>query len=794
MENFITEVDILNESKESFLTYSAEVLTDRAIPAAEDGLLSAQRKILWTMEDYLKMNNKGKTKKCNAIVGSTLATSYFHGDASCYGVLCKMSQDYLMRYPLIQGQGSLGTQENNDMVASSRYTEAKPSKFADVMMEDFKKNVVPLKETYNGEFMEPVVLPSLFPNAICNGRQAIGISMSHNSLPHNLSEVCDGIIAYIKNNNLTVDELMTYIKGPDFPLENVIINSKDIRAAFATGHSATSLKVRGVYNIKGQVITFTTIPYRTYRNKIKEQLEKNVDIFDELLDDFNDESSLGKNKLVFTVKKNVNPESVVNKLFALTDLQTTLSYNMNYIVNGTPRMCSMLNLIDAYVKHQTNVLLAATEFDKDKAEKRAHILEGLLIVIKDIDKAIKLIKESLNTTEAKEKLIKEFNLDEAQAKAVLDMKLGKLTKLDKDDLLKELEEKKAIIAECNRIINEETYRNNKLIAKIVDLKNKYGDARRTELLNIEVPKEEKEIEEVVPEDCVVILSQTGEIKRVPSTSFKVQKRKGKGIKTENEVILDTIATNTIDTLMLFTNKGKMFRLLVDNLPIGTNISKGVPVGTLINLDNDEKVIAITSLHRKTNAEFVLFITKQGLIKKTKIDEYTKVKRSTGIAAIKLKEGDSLANVTFVKDENLILITKQGMAIQVETKDITTIGRVTSGVKGIKLLEKDEVIVGIPIHNIKDCIAVFSSKGLAKKSSLAEFPLQNRGGRGVMLHKGTDDIGDIVGAAALSDEDNILLCGKPNSICISSADIPFLTRTSAGNIMVQNSIINHIVKL
>ena len=282
MENFITEVDILNESKESFLTYSAEVLTDRAIPAAEDGLLSAKRKILWTMEDYLKMNNKGKTKKCNAIVGSTLATSYFHGDASCYGVLCKMSQDYLMRYPLIQGQGSLGTQENNDMVASSRYTEAKPSKFADIMMEDFKKNVVPLKETYNGEFMEPVVLPSLFPNAICNGRQAIGISMSHNSLPHNLSEVCDGIIAYIKNNNLTVDELMTYIKGPDFPLENVIINSKDIRAAFATGHSVTSLKVRGVYNIKGQVITFTTIPYRTYRNKIKEQLEKNVDICNQI--------------------------------------------------------------------------------------------------------------------------------------------------------------------------------------------------------------------------------------------------------------------------------------------------------------------------------------------------------------------------------------------------------------------------------------------------------------------------------------------------------------------------------
>ena len=412
MEDFITEVDIYDESKESFLTYASEVLTDRAIPSAEDGLLSAQRKILWTMEDFLKMSNKGKTKKCNAIVGSTLATSYFHGDQACYGVLCKMSQPYLMRYPLIQGQGSLGTQENNDMVASSRYTEAKPSKFADLMMENFKKNAVPLKETYNGEFYEPVILPGMFPNAICNGRQAIGISMSHSSMPHNLSEVCDGIIAYIRNKNITIDELMEYIKGPDFPLENVVINSKDIRTAFATGHSATSLKVRGKYNVKGQVITFYTIPYRTYRNKIKEQLEKNIDIFDDLLEDFNDESSLGENKLVFTVKKGVNPESVVNKLFALTDLQTTLSYNMNYIVNGTPKMCSMLDLVKAYVTHQTNVLLNVTNFDRDKAVARKHILDGLLIIIKSIDRAIEIIRGSIDSKEAKDKLQKEYGLDE----------------------------------------------------------------------------------------------------------------------------------------------------------------------------------------------------------------------------------------------------------------------------------------------------------------------------------------------------------------------------------------------
>lgn len=709
-------------------------------------------------------------------------------DASCYGVLCKMSQEYLMRYPLIQGQGSLGTQENNDMVASSRYTEAKPSRFTDIMMEDFKKNVVPLKETYNGEFMEPVVLPALFPNAICNGRQAIGISMSHNSLPHNLTEVCDGIVAFIKNKYLSLDELMTYIKGPDFPLENVIINSKDIKPAFASGHSSVSLKVRGVYEIKDQTITFTTIPYRTYRNKIKEQLEKNVDVFDELLDDFNDESNLGDNKLVFIAKKNVNPTTVVNKLFALTDLQTTLSYNMNYIVNGTPKMCSMLDLIDAYVKHQINVLLAATNFDRDKAEKRAHVLEGLLIVIKDIDEAIKLIKESLNTTEAKERLIKRFNIDEIQAKAVLDMKLGKLTKLDKNDLLKELEEKRLIIAECDRIINEEEYRNSKLIEKVEKLKNQYGDARRTHLMNIEIKPEEKEIAEVVPEDCVVIMTKDGYIKRIPTAAFKVQKRNGKGVKSD-DIPLGTISTNTIDTLMLFTNQGKMYRLLVDSVPVGTNASKGVNINSIIKMDTNESVSAITSLYRKTSAEYVVFVTKSGMIKKTKISEYDNGRKNCGIAAIKLKEDDSLVYVTFLKDEDLILLTHNGYGIHFNTKDISPIGRVAMGVKGIKLSEDDYVVKAMPIHKTTDKIAIFTSGGMGKRMSLDEIPIQIRGGKGVKASPS-----EIIDAAMVSDEDNILVMGQPNSICISASELPELSRISLGNMIIKGSSILSITKI
>ena len=433
MSDYITEVDILDESKECFLTYASEVLTDRAIPAAEDGLLSAQRKILWTMEDYLKMDSGSKTKKCNAIVGSTLATSYYHGDASCYGVLCKMSQKYLMRYPLITGQGSLGTQENNDMVASSRYTEAKPSEFADLMMLDYKKKPVPTKETYNGEYMEPVVLPSLFPNALCNGRQAIGISMAHSSAPHNLSEVCDAIIAYIENPKLTIDNIMEHIKGPDFPLGGTVINKKDIKAALATGKSSVSLKVRGNYTIDGNKIIFTSIPYRTYRNKIKEQLEKNIDEFESCLDDFCDESNIGENRLVFYSK---NTKTLLNKLFKFTDLQTTISYNMNFIVNGTPKLCSIKDLLKAYVDHQNNIIKNIAKTDLEKAKSKEHLLEGMIVATKDINTAIELIKGSDNKDIARRKLMEHFKVSEVQANAILDMKLSRLTKLDKDDLLK----------------------------------------------------------------------------------------------------------------------------------------------------------------------------------------------------------------------------------------------------------------------------------------------------------------------------------------------------------------------
>lgn len=779
--SLVTEVDILDESRDCFLTYAEEVLTDRAIPAAEDGLLSSQRKILWTMADVLKMDNKSKTKKCQALVGTTLSTAYMHGDAACYGVLCKMSQEYLMRYPLIQGQGSLGTQESNDMVSSSRYTEAKPSVYADLMFRDFKKNVVPLKETYNGEYMEPVILPSFFPNSICNGRQAIGISMAHNSLPANLTEVCNAAIALIEKGSLTIDEVMDYIKGPDFPLGGTVLNSKDIREAYRTGRSKVSLKVQGDYEIDGQKIIFTSIPYRTYRNKIREQIEKNVDVLSEFINDFNDESSVGQNRLIFYVKDGISVSKVLNKLFLLTDLQTTLSYNMNYIVNGTPKLCSMVDLLQAYVNHQEQVLIKATEYDKEKAEARAHILEGLIAAVDKIDEVIALIKSAEGRSDARAKLMSFLSVDEVQANAILDMKLGKLTRIDKEELVRELEEKKNIIAECEKLLKLKDVRDQRLIAQITWLRDAYGDERRTKLVDIEIPKNEKEQVVIEPKDCVVIINQKGAIKRVDSKSFKPQKRNTTGVKTNGDIIAFSQKTNTQDTLMVFSSAGKMYRILVDNIPEGTNTSIGTPLAALIEFENNEVPMAFTTLTRDTDKKFIFFATKKGIVKKVPLEEYDNMKR-TGVVAIKFKEGDELSAVTFINQEQMMLLTKNGMSIRFETAAMPISSRIAQGVKGMNVAEDDYVIAALPISNPAGYLAVVSEKGLGKKTELKEFTIQNRGGKGIACYKEKIAGGVIINA----EHEMILISGNSSSIVIDSEEIPTLTRTSAGNIMLKNN--------
>lgn len=657
--SYITEVDILDEAKQNFLTYSSEVLCDRAVPSVEDGLLSSQRKIIWTMIDHLKMNSKGKTKKCNAIVGSTLATSYFHGSEACYGVLRKMSQDYLYRYPLIIPQGSLGTQEDNELYADSRYTEAKPSVFAELLMKDYNKKPVPTKETYNGEYQEPVFLPGAFPNALCNGKETIAISLAHSSLPHNLSEVCDGILAYIKNPKITVQELMQYIPGPDFPLKNTVINSSAIKAAFETGKSAVSLKVRGHYTVSGDKIIFDTIPYRTYRNKIKEQLEKNVDEFENYLEDFQDLSQVGDNKLVFTATPGM-ADQLLQKLFKYTDLQNTVSYNMNYIIGGTPKLCSLKDLIVSYVEHQHNCLVNITKTDLAKAQEKKHTLEGLLIVLKDIDKAISLIKNADDKAAAKRSLIDYFKLTEVQASAVLDMKLARLTKLDRDDLLKQLEELTLAIAKYEKILTDKAYRNEVISQKVSGLKAKYGDSRRTELLQLETITSTST--PAVSEPCTVSITSNFSARKVS--------RKTKDL---------CIKTTTTSTIPVFTNLGQCYKL-----PVAQLTTTAQKISSLIKLKPGEEIVGVYD----GTAPYLLFVTSAGLVKKTAAEEYTTTNKSC--KAIKVREGDKVHCVLSINDENIVFITQNSLGLKFSSTDINPTGKTAQGVIGIKLEEGDKI--------------------------------------------------------------------------------------------------------
>ena len=776
--------DLINELGTNFIEYAVAVNTDRAIPDATSGLKPVARRILWSSFESGRLFSKPHVKAAR-IVGDVMGAYHPHGDSSIYGALVRLSQSWVMRYPLIDWHGNNGNIAG-DGAAHMRYTEARLSKLAeDGMLNGIKKKNVDFIPNYSEDAEEPITLPSIFPNLLCNPNTGIGVAMACNWLPHNLGEVAQAIYDYI-------DGKEPMLPGPDFPTGGIVINSKDIPGIMATGHG--SVKVRGQYKIEKQNIIFYEIPYGTTIEGLLSEIGEVCDKKEiEGIAEIRDESNKKGLRIVIECQKGVDPGTIVKKLFAKTDLQTSVSYNQVALINKTPTELNLKKFIEIYLQHNIECLIKEINFDLDKMKARLHIVEGLLIALEDIDNVIALIKASASSEAARTKLIEKYKIDDIQAKSILAMRLSSLAKLEKVELEAEKDGLVKDIADLTELLGSQERQINVIRERLQDIVKKYGDARRTILDNIEVKPEEKEIETVTPEDVVVILSQTGDIKRVAKSSFKTQRKGGKGVKTEDDAILDTIATNTIDTLLVFTDTGKMYRLLVDNVPAGTNAAKGVKISTLINLEPNEKVIAITSLDRKNNKKYVVFITKQGLFKKTLLEEYTKTKRSTGIAAINIKEGDSLANIELMDEEDMIIITKQGQSIHFETKDIAAIGRVTAGVKAIKLAEDDEVLVGLPIKNNEDTVAVFAENGQAKKTALSEFPIQGRGGKGVVIYKANPGTGAIIGAAMVNDEDNILLIGK-NSICISAQEVPLLGRAATGNIMIKNGKISSVVKL
>ena len=686
-----------------------------------------------------------------------------------------------MRYPLIDFHGNMGN-VGGDGPAHYRYTEARLAKFTeDGLLQGLKKRNVRFMRNYDETTEEPMTLPALFPNLLCNPNMGIGWAIACNWAPHNLGEVADAIFAYM-------DGVEPMLPGPDFPTGGVVINKNDIPAIMRTGRG--TVKIRGRYNIEKRNIVFYEIPYGVQTEALLADIGKLCDAKEiEGIENLRDESNKKGMRIVIECEKGANPDAIVKQLFAKTDLQSSFSYNQVALVDKTPTELNLKQCCEIYVDHNLLCIQNEAQFDLDKAQDRLHIVEGLLRALEDIDNIIALIKKSTSAAAAKDALIATYKFSEAQAKAIVDMKLGKLAGLEKIELNQEADELRKEVEELNTLFLNETKQREVLRERLTTFVKKYGDARRTGLEQIELPKAEKELETVVPEDCIVIATQNGDIKRVPAASFKTQNRNTKGIKTVASPILDSIATNTTDTLMIFTNKGKMYRLLVDKVPVGSTSTGGGRIGSLINLEADEKVIALTSLYRKTSAKFVIFITKQGLFKKTKLEEYMNTKRATGIIALNLKEGDSLANVTFAEEEEFILITKQGMSIRFETKEISPIGRATAGVKAIKLNENDEVLCGLPIKHKTDNLAIFLESGLGKQTPLEEFPIQGRNGRGLKCSTGV-----IAGATLISSEDQILISGTSRGLCIKASDIPILSRVSQGNIMIKESKIQYITKI
>ena len=773
--------DIIKELGTNFIEYAVAVNTDRSIPDAKSGLKPVARRILYGAYSNGRTSNKAHVKAAR-VVGDVMGSLHPHGDSSIYGALVRLSQDWIMRYPLIDFHGNNGN-IIGDGPAHMRYTEVRLSKLSeDGLLQGLKKGNVDFIPTYDEASEEPVTLPAIFPNLLCNPNEGIGVAMACKWAPHNLKEVAAAIDQYLRG-----EEPM--LPGPDFPTGGQVINKNDIPSIMRTGHG--SVKIRGRYRVEKNSIVFYEIPYGQNVEDLVAEIGKACDEGKiDGIEDINDYTDKKGVKIVIECKRGTNPDTIANKIYAHTNMQSSFSYNMVGLVGKTPTELNLKDCIKIYVDHNIECIVREAKFDRNKALARLEVVEGLLIALADIDNIIAIIKKSESGAAAKQALIEKYNFTDNQVTAILNMKLSSLAKLEGVKLENEKEDLKKNIKYLENLIIDKLTQIKELTSRLDEIVRKYGDARRTELAQIEVPKEDKEIELVEPEDVVVICTQSGDIKRVPKTSFKIQKRNGKGVKTQDDAILSSISTNTIDTLLIFTSEGRMFRMLVDNVPAGTNASRGTNLATLLKLNPNEKIMYVTSQFRETDAKYVVFFTKKGLIKKTKLEEFKNTKKTTGIQAIKFKDGDSLANVTLLNDEDVIVITKKGMGIKFVTKDIAPIGRIAAGVKAIKLKEGDEVLVGLPISKRHDNdLGVFTTSGLGKRVKTSEIPTQNRGGVGVIISESS-----MAGAALINDSDNLFIIGRPNSICIEAKDISVMGRTAAGVQVVNGSKIERVIKL
>ncbi len=761
-------INIEEQMKSAYIDYSMSVIVSRALPDVRDGLKPVHRRVLFGMHE-LGIKSTGAYKKSARIVGEVLGKYHPHGDTSVYDSMVRMAQHWSVRYMMVDGQGNFGSVDG-DSPAAMRYTEVRMQKISEEMLSDIEKETIDYQLNFDDTLNEPTVLPTRIPTLLVNGASGIAVGMATNMAPHNLTEVINGIEAYIDNRDIDIDGLMEYIKAPDFPTGGTIYGYEGVKDAFHTGRGKIVMRAKASFEeVKGRdCIIVTEIPYLVNKS---EMIKKTAELVNEKklegIANIRDESDRKGMRVVYILKKDAIPNIVLNKLYKYTSLQTSFSVNNIALVKGRPEMLNLKDLIHHFVEHRHEVVTRRTQFDLKKAEARAHILEGLIIASDNIDEVIAIIRGSKNGDEAREKLIARFELTEIQSKAIVEMRLRQLTGLEQDKLRAEYDEIMLLIADLKDILANEPRRMNIIRNELIAIREKYGDARRSV---IEYAGGDMRIEDMIPDSKVVVtISHAGYVKRTPLSEYKTQNRGGKGQKgvaTRNEDFLEHLFVGTNHQyMMFFTQKGKVFWMRVYEIPEGTKVSKGRALQNLINIENDDKVKAFLvtqDLKDETyiNSHYVIMATKKGQVKKTLLEQYSRP-RTNGVQAITIKEGDELLEAKLTNgNSQVMLAVKSGKTIRFEEEKTRPMGRTASGVRGITLANENDELVGmIAVDDMESDILVVSEKGYGKRSSLEDYRITNRGGKGVKTLNISEKTGELVAIKNVTNEDDLMIINK-----------------------------------
>lgn len=780
----IIKRDIEEEMKTAYIDYAMSVIVSRALPDVRDGLKPVHRRILYAMHEDGITSDK-PYRKCANTVGSVLGRYHPHGDASVYDAMVRMAQDFSMRYMLIDGHGNFGSIDG-DGAAAMRYTEARMSKIAEQMLVDIEKNTVDFMPNYDDRLQEPTVLPAKIPALLVNGSSGIAVGMATNIPPHNLTEVINGIIKIIDDDNVSDDDLIKIIKGPDFPTGGMVLGLEGIKEAYKTGRGKITMRAEAeIEEMSGNKhrIIVTSLPYQVNKARLIENIarlarEKRIEGISEMRDESDRKEKV---RIVMELKRDANPQVVLNQLYKNTQMQDTFGVIMLALVDGEPKILTLRQCLDCYIDHRKTVILRRTQFDLDKALARAHILEGLRIAIDNIDEVIAIIRSSYD--DAKERLIERFGLTDIQAQAILDMRLKTLSGLQREKIEEEYKQLMELIEHLRAILNSERLVFDIIKEELIEIKDKFGDDRKTKIVAAEG---EIDLDDLIKEEQTVIaLTHFGYIKRMPIDTYRSQKRGGKGITgiatREEDFVKQIFTASTHDTILFFTNKGKLYKLRGYEVPEAGRTARGTAIVNLLSLDAGEKVSAVIPIQNFAEGKYLLMATKNGLIKKTALAEYNSA-RKTGLQGITLKEDDELIAVRLTDGEdNVVLVTRNGMCITFDEKDVRPIGRVSQGVIGIRIDEDDEVIgMESIIAGGKATLLAITENGFGKRTELDEYRVQIRGGKGVITYKVTQKTGKLVGARiATDDEDVMLITDKGTIIRLKVKDISVLGRSTQG---------------